>query len=103
MNLSKSIDKYIQEFEKKAEEYREKYQESGSPSQLRTCEKYDDLVEICIAAKKQEEEDTERMRRLRNGAAYIDSVEEAASSARFKTYSLNELLEHLNKLLNAVG
>ena len=104
MFLNKSIDRYIKEFEEKEQKYYIKYQLSGSASALRTCEKYEDLKEICLEAKKSREtEDADRKRRIGNGKQFINNVSEAKLYARDKKYTIDDLLKYLRALLDIVG
>ena len=104
MYLSKSIDKYIEEFEKKAKKYDMDYQIGGSASSIKTKEKYEDLVEICLAAKiTQDEEDKEKARRMKNAIAFISAYEEKKRYARDEKYTLDELIACLNQLIMTIG
>lgn len=99
----KTIDGYIEEFEKKEAKYEGVYQASGNPSSLNTREKYSDLVEICLTAKRaQGEADGEKMRRLNNCKEYIRKVEDRGKYNRGKTYTIEELIDELNKLVNVI-
>lgn len=93
------IEKYLKQMEKKAAKYNYEFQMSGNPSSLRTYEKYEDLAEICrIAIRGQTEEDEENMKRRRNANAYIARVAERKQFARSKTYSLDDLIDELEKM-----
>lgn len=104
MFLHKSIDRYIEEFEKKEQKYEREFQLSGSASASRTREKYEDLKEICLEAKKSmETENTDRKRRIDSGKQFINNVSEVKLYARDKKYTIDELLKYLRALLDIVG
>lgn len=97
--LYKSLDAHIQENKKKRDKYADEYQIGGSASSCRTKEKYSDLYDICMAAKAaQDEEDQEKKRRLHNSQMYINKVIESQRLAKNKTYTAEELLDHLRQL-----
>ena len=99
--LYKSLDAHIQENQKKRDKYDHEYQLSGSASSGRTKEKYSDLYDICMAAKAaQDEEDREKKRRLHNSQMYMNKVIESQMLAKNKTYTADELLDHLRQLQN---
>lgn len=99
--LYKSLDAHIRENQKKRDKYDYEYQMSGSTSSGRTKEKYSDLYDICMAAKEaQDEEDQKKKRRLHNSQMYINKVIESQMLANNKTYTAEELLDHLRQLQN---
>lgn len=99
MLLYKSIDKYIEEFEKKKEKYEREFQGSGSLSSKRTAEKYEDLVEICVAAKNAQSEEDKIKTHIRNNVRnHIDRIENRKLYERSKQYSIDELLDELRKI-----
>ena len=97
--LYKSLDAHIRENQKKRDKYDYEYQMSGSTSSGRTKEKYSDLYDICMVARAaQDEEDQEKKRRLYNSQMYINKVIESQMLAKDKTYTGEELLNHLRQL-----
>lgn len=99
--LYKSLDAHIRENQKKRDKYDYEYQMSGSASSGRTKEKYSDLYDICMAAKEaQDEEDQKKKRRLHNSQMYINKVIESQMLANNKTYTAEQLLDHLRQLQN---
>ena len=66
------IEKNMKRYEKLADKNYWLYQESGDPKYDKANEKYSDLADIYrMAYKYQQEEDTDRTRRLRNVSDYI--------------------------------
>lgn len=101
MLLYKSLEKHLEEYEKKRDKYDQEYQMSGSASSSRTKEKYDDLVYICKAAQAaEEEEDRDRKRRFSNSQSYIGKIKEQQELFDGKMYTAEELLDHLQELQN---
>ena len=103
MILGRSLDSYINEFEKKEAKYENAYQTSGAQSSLKTREKYSDLLEICYAARREsQEEDEMRMRKQKQASEYIGTVKDRKSYSSGKTYTLDELVEELEVLARII-
>ena len=93
----------MRELEKKRDKYNQEYQNGGSPSALKTYEKYDDLVEICcIALRGHSEEDEVKMRISKNMSAFIKNFEDGSRFSPGKTYTATEVLELLNRMKRLV-
>lgn len=99
-DMDKTIIKQrLEELEKKRYKYHDAYQQDGSPSSLRTYEKYDDLCEICYTALKQVEEiDNERNRRIRNFNQFIVKYKEESSLGGMDSEIMEEVLTVLNRV-----
>lgn len=73
----KDVERYIEEFHRKAEKARDAYQETGNGSYERTWRKYQDLKEcLAIALEKQSDIDNQRERRARNIRDYAERLED---------------------------
>lgn len=83
------IEKYISEFDKKAERYFDNYQETGSPSYERTYRKYRDLAEaLRVALENDDDRNCDRDRRCRNIKNYAERLAD-------KTYTKDEVKDIL--------
>ena len=103
MILGRSLDSYINEFEKKEAKYEDAYQTSGAQSSLKTREKYSDLLEICYAARREsQEEDEMRMRKQKQASEYIGTVKDRKLYSSGKSYTLDELVEELEALARII-
>lgn len=103
MILGRSLESYINEFEKKEAKYEDAYQTSGAQSSLKTREKYSDLLEICYAARREsQEEDEMRMRKQKQANEYIGTVKDRKSYSSGKTYTLDELVKELEALARII-
>lgn len=86
----------LKELEKRRDKYNNEYQQGGSPSALRTYEKYDDLCEICYEALRGcEEEDEARMRRIKNFNEFVSKFKDAAQYSPGRMYTVQEVAEIL--------
>lgn len=103
MFLGRSLESYINEFEKKEAKYEDAYQTSGAQSSLKTREKYSDLLEICYAARREtQEEDEMRMRKQKQASEYIGTVKDRKLYSSEKSYTLDELVEELETLARII-
>ena len=97
----RTLEKKVAELEKKRDKYFDLCQETGSPSSLKTYEKYDDLCDICyLALRYLSEEDEVRMRRMRNLNQFILSFKDEAALNSKDTYSQNDVALILEKVKN---
>ena len=80
--------------------YQNKYQLDGSPSAMRTFEKYDDICDICIAAEKgKTEEDNTRVHIYKNQIAIIDRLRDMRKVAPGKMFTYSDMEEWLRKMM----
>lgn len=96
-----TIRKYQSEFEKKAQKYEDAYQMDGSRSARRTADKYIDLEDICtLALKEQEEADSDKRRREKNGDTFIQKWKETHQhDFKVDKEDVLELLRRLQRVM----
>lgn len=100
MKDAETIKRIYRWADKNRQKYQNEYQLSGSPSALRTFEKYDDICDICIAAEKGvEEEDTTRKHILSNQLAVIDRLHDVQKVAPGKKFEYSEVEEWMRKMM----
>ncbi|MBD5404319.1 MAG: hypothetical protein HDR55_04950 [Treponema sp.] len=88
----KLIEKFISEFETKADNAYDTYQETGSPSYEKTYSKYSALAEaLHIALENDVDKNCNRDRRKNNIVAYAERLSD-------KIYSKDEVVEILHKM-----
>lgn len=76
----------------KARKFDEEYQETGSSRTLKSKERYEDIADICeMALKAKDEEDADRVRRLRNQLATVHRMEETAYIEKVTKMSVAEV------------
>lgn len=86
--------------DKKRQKYFEEYQVSGSASQQKTFERYDDICSICQAAYKSGQSEDEFRGRIRTWQyQVIDQLGEEEKFAPTKTFSYEEMRAWLNKMI----
>lgn len=94
------IDAIYKWADKKRNKYNYEYQNSGSPSALKTYERYDDICEICGAAERQsKDEDELRMRMGRNQRAVMEQFDDMMRVSRGKTFTAEEVKTWMGKMM----
>ena len=80
--------------------YQDRYQTDGSPSAMKTFERYDDICDICRAAEigKSEEDETKK-HILKNQMAMIESLHDIRKVSPNKSFSYAEVEEWMRKMM----
>lgn len=80
--------------------YQDKYQMDGSPSALKTFERYDDICDICRAAEigKSEEDETKK-HILNNQMAMLDSLHDMKKVSPGKSFDYADVEEWMRKMM----
>ena len=100
MNDIKTINKIYEWADKNAYKYERLYQENGSPSSMRSFEKYDDIRDICqLAREYRSEVDEDRRRRMKNQNAIIDSLKEQKQFEPDHMFSYDDVEQWMRKLM----
>lgn len=95
-----TIDRIYKWANKNRQKYQDVYQMSGSPSAMRTFEKYDDICDICIAAENGVAEEDETRKHIHNNQmAVIDRLRDMRSVAPSKTFSYADVEEWMRKMM----
>lgn len=78
----------------KARKFEEDYQETGSSRTLKSKERYEDIVDICdLALRAREEEDADKVRRVRNQLATVHRMEEQAYLEKKTRMTIREVAD----------
>lgn len=78
----------------KARKFDEEYQETGSSRTLKSKERYEDIADICeLALKAREEEDADKVRRVRNQLATVHRMEEQAYLEKKTRMTIREVAD----------
>ena len=100
MNDAETINRIYKWADKNRQKYMNNYQQSGSPSAMKTFEKYDDICDICIAAEKGvAEEDETKKHILMNQMAILDSLHDMRKVAPGKTFDYSDVEEWMRKMM----
>ena len=80
--------------------YQDKYQMDGSPSALKTFERYDDICDICRAAEigKSHEDETKK-HILKNQMAMLDSLHDMKKVSPGKSFDYADVEEWMRKMM----
>ena len=80
--------------------YQDKYQMDGSPSALKTFERYDDICDICRAAEiGKAEEDKVKKHIHKNQMAMIDSLHDMKKVSPGKSFDYVDVEEWMRKMM----
>jgi len=75
------------------------YQQNGTPSSLRTAERYEDIMDICRAAEiGVQDEDVTRKHIRKNLNAIIEQFEDVQKCAPGQKFTCDEVKKWLNKM-----
>lgn len=100
MNDAETINRIYKWADKNRQKYMNNYQQSGSPSAMKTFEKYDDICDICIAAEKGvAEEDETKKHILTNQMAILDRFRDMRTVAPGKLFDYAEVEEWMRKMM----
>lgn len=100
MNDQTTINKIYRWADQNRIKYQERYQMDGSPSALKTFERYDDICDICRAAEVgKSEEDEVKKHILKNQLAMIDSLRDMRKVAPGKEFSYADVEMWMRKMM----
>ena len=100
MNDAETINRIYKWADKNRQKYMNNYQQSGSPSAMKTFEKYDDICDICIAAEKGvSEEDMTKKHILSNQKAMLERLDDLRKVAPGKKFGYAEVEEWMRKMM----
>lgn len=100
MNDAETIKRIYRWADKNRQKYQNEYQLSGSPSAMKTFEKYDDICDICIAAEKGVAEEDETRKHIHsNQMAVIDRLNDMRKVASGKRFTYSEVEEWMRKMM----
>lgn len=96
----KRIDGIYRWADRKRNYYDEEYQQTGSPSAMRTFQKYDDICDICVWAEQGlPENDEERRRRWHNQYEIIDRMLDLKKHEPEKVFTFKEVEEWMRRMV----
>lgn len=100
MNDSATINRIYAWADKKRIKYNNEYQMSGSPSAMKTFERYDDICDICLLAERGgAEEDLMRKHIHKNQMAHIDRLRDLRNVSPGKTFSYAEVEDWMRGMM----
>lgn len=80
--------------------YQDKYQMDGSPSAMKTFERYDDICDICRAAEIGKAEEDEVKKHIhKNQMAMLDSLHDMKKVAPAKSFSYADVEKWMRKMM----
>ena len=100
MRDQETIDKIYKWADKNRIKYNSIYQMDGSPSAMKTYEKYDDICDICLAAQNGiSEEDKTKKHIHRNQIAQIDQLKDLQKVSPGKTFTYEEVEQWMRRMM----
>lgn len=100
MNDQETINRIYKWANKNRQKYQDAYQMSGSPSAMKTFERYDDICDICLAAETgKAEENLTKKHILRNQTATIEKLRDLQKVAPGKTFDYAEVEQWMRKMM----
>ena len=100
MNDKATIDRIYKWADKNRIKYYNEYQQGGSPSALKTSEKYDDICDICRAAEREVSEEDELKKHIHKNQMYIiDQLKEVQKVSSSKAFTYEEVEKWVRKMM----
>jgi len=100
MNDTATINRIYKWANEKRQKYEDDYQQTGSPSSMRTYERYEDICDICAAAERVKvEEDKLKKHVLQNQMHIIARLYDVRRVSPNKTFTYEEVEEWMRKMM----